>query len=274
MKTKMIRLFIVIFICFGSASRAEQVSDTSLDKLLDVSGLMAQMSEISGMILTGIEQSNRQGSEVPDAIMGHLYRAVDDAFAAEKILAAVRQELQKTMTESQVQSLLTWYDSEIGKRIVQAEVDASSPAAYLEMNRIGQSLFEDQQRVIIAQSIAQLAKSTDMVMDLQTNTAVAVYAAVAMAINPGEQVDLEAFRQQMSSREELMRDNVEQFVVLSLLYSYRDIDLASMNEYLQFLGSERSSAFIDSVNTGLSSGMNQAIANMAKLLYEGLSKQA
>jgi hypothetical protein len=267
-------LTLFFILSFGATTFATEVSDASLDKLMEVSGLREQMAEIPGMILTGVEQASSQGTEIPEAMLARLYRSIDESFAPEEVLLFVKQELKKSISEEQVAGLMQWYESETGKRIVKAEIDASSPAAYMEMNRIGKSLFENEQRVIMAQTIANQAKSTDLVMDLQLNTAIAVYAAVSMALMPGEKVDIEAFRQQMTSQDELMRDNIEQFVILTLLYSYKDIDPASMEKYLQFLGKEDTVQFNDSVNVGLSQGLNIAITKMAQSLYDSYKKQA
>ncbi len=267
-------LTLFLFLSVGASTFATEVSDASLDKLMEVSGLREQMAEIPGMILAGVEQSSNQGTEIPESMLARLYRSIDESFAPEEVLHFVKQELKKSITEEQLTGLLQWYESETGKRIVKAEIDASSPAAYMEMNRIGKSLFENEQRVIMAQTIATQAKSTDLVMELQLNTAIAVYAAITMALKPDEKVDLEAFRQQMTSQDELMRDNIEQFVILTLLYSYKDIDAASMEKYLQFLSKADTVQFNDSVNAGLIKGLNNAIAKMAQSLYDSYKNQA
>ncbi len=241
---------------------AEPVADEAVEKILALSGLPEQMAELSGMVLNGIEQSEARAATIQENVLAALYRAIDDAYTAENILAPVKAELKKNLNKTDADVLLQWYESELGRAITQAEIDASSPAAYMEMTRQGNALFEDESRVILAQSIAGLTQAVDMVMELQTNTGTAIYAAITQGQNPDQTVDLDGFRASLESQEEIMRDNVEQFVVLTLLYTYREFSLDDQKTYLGHLDKEETRRFNQAVLSGLETGMSQSIIQM------------
>lgn len=258
-------LLIVIFI--PGIVGAGEIAEDSFDKLMALSGLNKQMAEFPGVVRAGLEQAKRPGAPIADAEFGEVQRSIEDAFQPSGILSVIDMEIKNNISESEVKDLLTWYESDLGRKITKAEENASTPAAYQEMIEEAQSLLTDEKRVKLAGKIESLVNVTDMTMRLQENAGVAVFTAISTVMDPDRSVNnIEAFKAQMSAQEQQMRANIEEFVILSFVYSYKDIDMASIEKYVKFLERPNTRKFNDSVIKGMNYALNQSIGKMAESL--------
>ncbi len=251
---------------FTSIVLAEEISEGSLNKLQALSGLDKQVAEFPGMVRAGVEQARQQGSPIPDAEFNDVMSSIVSAFQPSVILSTVGMEIKNNISESEAKDLLTWYESDLGRRITKAEENASTPAAYQEMIKNAQILLADEKRVESAKKLDSLVNATGMAMQLQENAGVAVFTAISTVMNPGQSVNMEAFMAQMSAQEPQIRANIEQVVVLSFVYSYKDIDIASIEKYIIFLERPNTKKFNDSVIKGMKYAFNQSVEIMAKSL--------
>ncbi len=257
---------ILIMIFILSIVWAEEIAEDSLDKLMALSGLNKQIAEFPGLVQVGVEQARQQGSPISDAEFGEMQRSIESAFQPSEILSTIGIEIKNNISELEAKDLLAWYESDLGRMITKAEENASTPAAYQEMIKEAQSLLADEKRVKFAKKIDSLLNVTDMTMQLQENTGVAVFTAISTVMNPGQSVNIEAFKAQMSAQEQQMRANIEQLVIISLVYSYKDIDMASIEKYVKFFERPNTKKFNDSVIKGMKYAFNQSIDKMAKSL--------
>lgn len=257
---------LLIMILIPSMVWAGEITDDSLDKLMALSGLNKQIAEFPGMVRAGAEQTRQQGSPISDTEFGEVRRSMEAAFQPSEIISTIGIEIKNNISESEAKDLLAWYESDLGRMITKAEENASTPAAYQEMIKEAQSLLADEKRVKFAKKIDSILNATDMAMQLQENTAVAVFTAISTVMNPDQPVNTGAFKAQMSAQEQQMRSNIEQLVIVSFVYSYKDIDMASIKKYVKFLERSNTRKFNDSVIKGTKYALNQSIDKMAKSL--------
>jgi len=257
-------LLIMLFVT--SIVWAGDITDPSLEKLLALSGLNKQIAELPGLVLAGMEQARRQGFSISDAEFGEMQEPIKGAFRPSEILSTIGIEIKNNISESEAIDLLAWYESDLGRMITKAEENASTPAAYQEMIREAQTLLADEKRVNIAKHVDRLMNSTDMAMQVQEKTGIAVFSAVFTVMNPGQPINIEAFKDQMSAQEHQLRKNIEQLVILSLVYSYKDIDDAYIEKYIKFLERTNTKKFNESIINSMMNALNQSIDTMAKSL--------
>jgi hypothetical protein len=241
---------------------AGDIAKDSLDKLMSFSGLNKQVAQFPGMVWVGVEQARQQGSPIPDAEFVEIQRLIEGAFQPSEI----GKEIKNGISESEAKDLLDWYESGLGRRITKAEENASTPAAYQEMTKEAQSLLSDEKRVKFAKKIDSLVNATDMTMQLQEKIGVAVFTAISTVINPDQQVNIGPFEAQLSAQEQQVRANIEQLVIVSFVYCYKDIDMGSIEKYIKFLERSSTRKFNDSVIKGMNHALNQSIDKMAKSL--------
>ncbi len=81
---------------------------------------------------------------------------------------------------------------------------------------------------------------------------------------------MEAFSEQMEASKPQIREISEQYVTLSMAYTYQDMDAETMAEYQGFLARPAYQTLNTAVITGFSRGYKQIVAELAKDLAEVL----
>ena len=250
----------------SSAVVSAQISDKTIDKLISLSGLSKQLEQLPGTVRAGIMQARQQGMSIPDAQFTEMADIVSNSFAPPFMLKAIHSEIKSNVTASDSKQLIEWYESKIGKRITQTEENASTPDAYKKMLTEAKSLLANENQMAIARRVEKAINSVDMAMQMQENAGIAVYTAIVTAANPGKQVDVEPFRAQLTSQRQQIRARMEQLILLSLVYSYKDVDVDTMNKYIAFLESPKTQKF----NASVMKGMSEAIKLSTELMAQSL----
>ena len=81
----------LLIVLFSSASFAE-VSDKSIDKILDLSGLTVQVAQFPGLIKTGMSLAMQQGEPLPE--INTMLKMVDETVLVSEILQGIRASLK------------------------------------------------------------------------------------------------------------------------------------------------------------------------------------
>jgi len=261
-------LLVAVFFFVSSLSYAD-VSDESINKLLDLSGLTMQVDQFPDLIKAGMEQAKQQGTPIPDAEYSSMVNSVNESILPSEIIEGIRASLKKSINEKEVQKLLVWYESDLGKEITHAEESASTLKAYQEMMQSAQSLLANPERVEFANRLDVLLGVTDMTMGIQEHTGIAVYSAIMTAMQPDIPLNTEPFKAQMDAESAQTRAVVKQMVTISFVYSYKNIGTENLKKYEAFLNDVTTMKFnktiMDSMNRGIESSVSKWADVLAKI---------
>lgn len=276
MAFKQVCSFLVLVFLFVFSPLMASENSEAIDELMDKSGLTEQVASIPQSMKQGMSMAQDQSQAIPDPVFQAMLRSADGAFVAEDILQSLKEALTVSLTPAQVDELLEWYNSPLGVEITEAEKAASDGSAQEQMMGQAKKLLGDQQRVKFASRLDKLFGATDMVMDLQQYTSMAVFSAIVMAQQPDAAVDLSAFNEQITQQVEATRPMVEQGILLSLLYSYQGIEMDKLNAYEDFLQEPGTRQFngvvMDSLNRSLEQGIEEFARNLARLIDSNLQQ--
>ena len=253
-------LVFLISLSFLTLSQGASAAD-SLDKLMALSGLTKQVKEYPGVIKAGIHASYSKNPTMPYGSVQELMASADKAFVPGQILATTKKTLADTLSDDEVSELLTWYESDLGKKITREEEKASTPEAYEDMSINGHTLMGNQERVAMAKRLEDIINATDLSMALQEYTALAVYSALM----PGQAGNMEALKQNIVAQLAQARPQMEQNVLMSLVYSHRNLDLAELKKYQQFLAKPAAKKFNRAAMQGIKAGMEDSINDWVKV---------
>lgn len=263
--------FLLIILFFTSTLSYADISDESINKILDLSGLTMQVDQFPGLIKAGMEQAKQQGTPIPNAEYNSMVMSVDESILPSVIINKIRASLKKSINEEEAKQLLAWYESDLGKEITTAEESASTPEAYQKMMQSAQSLLENSERVAFAKRLDVLLGATDMAMNIQGYSGIAVYSAIMTAMQPDVPLNLEPIKAQIDAASAQTHAAVEQMVTLSFVYSYQNIEIDKLNTYEAFLNEPTTVKFntvtIESMNTGIELSISkwaEALALMFK----------
>lgn len=228
------------------------VSDTSMNKLLDLSGITKQVNQAPSYIKLGIDQFNAQSSgTMPASDYAEITSSFEKVFVPSEMLKEVRAALQKSINEKEAKKLLVWYESKLGKEITKAEEDASSAESYQDMQALAASLLADKNRVDFANRLDLLVGGTDSTFEHQKRSIITAYS-INMAVNqPDTPIDLQNINANIESQKDIMRAMIKEAVIISFLYSYRNISLDKLNKYENFLKKDTTLKFNNAVRDAL-----------------------
>lgn len=252
---------------------ASEISNASLHKLLVLSGIDEQSKEIPASVQANFERLRQQVKQQTAA--GNKPSLSDDdlkamehiavrAFDPEGFIRATATQVRRSVSEQDARAMLVWYDSRIGKKINKAEEDASTPEAYRKIVASARQLLADKPRVRFAREMDKLLHETDTMAELQENTTVAMAVAFWTARHPDQPAPIKAIKQKIEASLKQARPRIEQMTIISSVYTYRNIDMASLHKYLAFLKTPAAMRFDNSQIIGLEAGAGQAIGKLAR----------
>ena len=251
---------------------AAPLTENSLRQLMVLSGLNKQVAQIPGVIQAGVAQARQQGASIPDAEFIEVQKSIVDAFSTSEFLKTIGNEFKNNITEEDAKELLTWYKSNLGRKITQAEENASTAAEYQKMMKEAQSLLTKEKRLALAKEIDSLMDASGMTINIQEHAGVAVYTAISSAMNPGQPVNLKPYMDRMASQRQQMSANIKTLVLVSFIYNYKNIKIDNIKNYINFLKKPSTKRLNDSAIKGMVSGFNLSIDRMAKSLASTFKK--
>lgn len=101
---------------------------------------------------------------------------------------------------------------------------------------------------------------TDMAMKIQEYSVIATYSALMSALQPEQPLNIEAYKSHIALQLAQARPNIEQLVIASMVYSYKNIDLADLEKYKVFINDSQSSQFSKKVVDGMTIGLEKCIS--------------
>ena len=263
---------------FSGTAGAAGISDASMAKLLQLSGIhdmVAQFPNLLRMRMAQARQRDRFAHSQPsmsDAEYRELENTMLDAFKPAGILQAIGQAVRQSVSEADARQMLAWYGSDLGRKIDRAEQDSSTPAAMRDMAATAHRLLADKPRVLYAVKLDKLLHMTDMSMRFQVNAAVAMFVAFSTKKNAHRPANLKAFRKRIAAGLERQRPRIRRSVIVSTVYTYRNIDMKALEQYRAFLNSPPALRLNRALMRGMDAGMDQAIDRMSRAV-ESLFKQ-
>ena len=265
----------VILLSVSSFCYAE-VTDESLNKLLDLSGITKQVGQLPGAIKGVIQQARQQGTPIPDEDHKAMMITIDQSMLPSEMVAEIRAPLKESISEEEAKQLLVWYGSDLGKEITSAEIKASTAEAFQEMMQSAETLMQDLERLEYAMRIDMLLGLTNMTMDVNKQTSIATHSAIMTAMQPDIPLDLEPLKAKMKAERAQTREAIKGMVLLSLVYTYKDLEIDKLNKYEKFLKDPITTKFnkmgIKGMNRALSSSVlkfTQALITMLESKKQG-----
>lgn len=270
MKKNVLIVALLVATVLSAPAGASEISSASLNRLLVLSGIQDLVSQFPGMLRMKMEQARRMDrfDHGQSTMSDDDYRALEEtmvtAFKPAVILKAIGNAVKKSVSEQDAENMLAWCDTRLGKRLFKAEQDSNAPEAVQHMAASEKSLLAYKPRVIFAMKLDKLLHMTDMTTQFQVNARMAMVVAFSTRKHGHPPADLKALKQKIAKGMHKMRYRVRQSVIISTVYTYRDIDMKDLERYRAFLKSPAALRFNRALMSGMDSGMGQAINEMIR----------
>lgn len=253
----------LVLTLFAITSWAVPPTDDSIVELIVLSGLKEQTNMLAGGIALGVQQqAQASGKEAPQDLINSIHANVN----AQKMMDGQKLALRSALSQAEVDDLITWYQSDLGHRIARAEERASSPEAYQELVSVAPKLLANQELLSNVDQIVVAANMVDVQMKMQNSVLAASLVAVSNLINPDEPANADEIMAAIKAQEPQLRSAMEQTVLVSMAYAYKDFGARDLEAYAQALRSPTMKKFtrvgVDTLTDQLSEAMGDVFINL------------
>ena len=243
----------------GFAAAQTPVNVNRLDDLIVKSGMWKQIGQLEPMVQAGVDQAQVQANEnkLKDIELKALKKAIATAYAPPRMRADVRNFLESELAEADQKQVLTWLDSDTGKKInlleeqsgevtdrKKRDQESSAYAATLPKNRSDR-----------IQRFMQVVRASEAMASLIINNNLAIANGLAMTAPVHELISLEALSKQLELQRPQLIASMDKRLLAEYAYIYRTVTDAEIDAYIAFAetpsGRKYHAAFIAAIERAM-----------------------
>ena len=243
----------------GFAAAQTPVNVNRLDDLIVKSGMWKQIGQLEPMVQAGVDQAQVQANEnkLKDIELKALKKAIATAYAPARMRADARNFLESELAEADQKQVLTWLDSDTGKKInlleeqsgevtdrKKRDQESSAYAATLPKNRSDR-----------IQRFMQVVRASEGMASLIINNNLAIANGLAMTAPVQELINLEALSKQLESQRPQLIASMDKRLLAEYAYIYRTVTDAEIDAYIAFAetpsGRKYHAAFIAAIERAM-----------------------
>lgn len=232
-KSFIAKLLLIVFAC-GIMASAEAADPASINRLMEASGLAVQVPALvessRGLVLMALSEADIEPG-MRQTVQARVSRVLEPSAFVE----AVPSELERDLTAEDVEALLAWFESDVGRRLTAAEERATNVAAALDLMFRIDTLMQDTERVAFMREFTDSINGADGSVRQATYATLLTMAALWDIDHPGTPFNLPAIRVYLRGFQESVRAEMEEQTVISFVYTYREIDRVDLQLYKEFL---------------------------------------
>ncbi|QSP94707.1 DUF2059 domain-containing protein [Marinobacter salinisoli] len=253
----------------------QAVAAPSAQQVLTASPIDDIVAHYPAMMKQGIEDGLARVGQMPPMVTATIGQVVSHSFRDADIEQQIVANLENNLTPDQLASVHDWYKTPVARKIAEAEIAASAPSVWKEIQAQGPELskkYRNTERSRMFERYDRAARATESAVD--TTIAVQLGLATAMsAFSPGAMSQQE-LRQAIENQRSTLRGVVGQQVFDSYLYTYEDISTQEMSLYLDFLESAPGAAFSKTVTSSIQQAISEPIESVSSQMVRLLAPAA
>nr|WP_227497988.1 DUF2059 domain-containing protein [Marinobacter santoriniensis] len=249
---------------------------TTSRQVLEASPIDDIVAQYPAMMSRGIRQGLQRNDQVPPVVANAIGQVVSSSIRAEDIEQRILDDLDRSLSAEQLQSVKDWYETPQAGKLSRAEIAASAPSAWPTIQQQAPALnkrFKGTDRAKLFDRFDRASRATESAVD--TAVALQLSLASAMSALSGEPASDAQTRQRIESQRDRLKGIVGQQVYDSYLYTYQDFSNQELKLYLDFLESDAGSAFTRVVTRSIQQAITEPVDNMgaqiARFLNPALS---
>lgn len=236
MKTKLLGLIALLSIFCALLLGGNEIftfdpHSRAINNLMQLSGCEKQLSELGGILTTNI---NKELSHIPAEQKKKISNAIHQAFDSLTIKLQVHQRLYDSLNPEDIQQLLIWLESDLGKKITLQEELANTAQALAEFSDVAKRLEANTNRLALLKKLDFSANITQGSIDTATLAAIAITTGLTSS-KPTNQRLPQSHLQSIYKQLRLKASSSVSLQMNSLLlYTYRNINDTELQQYIDF----------------------------------------
>ncbi|GAB5477562.1 MAG: hypothetical protein Marn2KO_10290 [Marinobacter nauticus] len=253
-------VLVVAMLGVGSAQAAPDAAS-----VLEASPIDDIVEQYPAMLSQGIREGLKQRGQVPPMVADTVGYVVSSSFSADKIEQQIITDLQAQLTDEQLQAVSEWYRTPVARKISSAEIAASAPEAWPQIQASAPELnrkYKGTPKAEMFDRFDRAARATESAVD--TTIAVQLGLATAMSALSSESMHYEQLERRIENQRGMLRGVVGQQVYDSYLYTYDKVSAQELALYLEFLESPAGKQFSQVVTSSIQQAIMEPVESIGR----------
>lgn len=227
-------VLVALLLCLGAGARAEQGPTAGpLDALIQRSGLEDQLVHFEAAMQRGITEMHESEPGLKAADLSRMRKAVADAYAPSRLRPALRAELARTISRSEIDAALAWIDSPAGRKLEALEKKAATPEGLARLEAAARRGIPPlaPARAETLHALIEATRADELAATVLIETAVGIQEGFAAWAPDSSRSMVSQMRQGLESERERMAASLHEqsFVAFALVYAEAsDAELAAL----------------------------------------------
>ncbi|ERS10005.1 hypothetical protein Q673_14900 [Marinobacter sp. EN3] len=263
-------VLVVAMLGVGSAQAAPDAAS-----VLEASPIDDIVEQYPAMLSQGIREGLKQRGQVPPMVADTVGYVVSSSFSADKIEQQIITDLQAQLTDEQLQAVSEWYQTPVARKISSAEIAASAPEAWPQIQASAPELnrkYKGAPKAEMFDRFDRAARATESAVD--TTIAVQLGLATAMSALSSESMHYEQLERRIENQRGMLRGVVGQQVYDSYLYTYDKISAQELALYLDFLESPAGKQFSQVVTSSIQQAIMEPVESIGRQISRFMAPPA
>lgn len=259
----------------GGSAGAAKLQDPrvgQMEEIFFLSGLEAQLADFERGMDEGL-QGQMSALSTPRIEM--LRRAAARSFAADRLRDDVRHGLVDRYEARGAAGTLAWLRSPLGREITRMETRASRPEAMAELETYARGLTGEPpsaSRIALIDALIEATGGSEFGVDMALAAAHGV-ASAANATQPAAQRAPEAaIAAAIEAQRPAIERDLDAFIQISSLYTYRELSDAELSAYVDFARSDAGAWYHQAVVKELVRVIRQAAAGLGAVVAQEMGE--
>lgn len=255
-------------IVFGLLSRhpvqAALPGPAPVEQLMEISGITAQYGDIPEDISASLQQQRQEFAMLTDEDFNTLSATMLSIFNTPQILSSIRDEIDRTLTDKDIMQLMTWYNSDMGRKITRIEIDSSTQAAQRRMMALKELQLTKTKRVTFARRFDKMLNLSQFAAEYYEIQQEALMLALNQLMYPEQLVDPLDYKKQVARYRLEIREQAEEMIIVSVVYTYRKLSDKELEKYMEFNRQPYSVKLSEAVFNGALKAMRRMLEQLTQ----------
>ena len=224
--------------------RRKHAESPLISEFYEKSRMGESLDQIASMIISKFDEGLNKtdpSRRPPQEIVKGMRLLIAEAYSTEMLKTIILKEYESKMSPDEIRALIDWYESPLGMKCKDLSLAASTPRAQAEMEAYVFKLRQNPvapERLKIAREIDAAGKYTESVVSLALGVQLANAAGATAFMPPDKQTSLARITEEMDQQRPKLEVMMHPVVIGSMLYTYRSLSDAELEEYAAFETSE------------------------------------
>ena len=249
--------------------------------LLQALYIKSDLDQFAVQVSTGIQDGFKHGlsthtrlKQMPQSTITKLRAAMKTAFAPDRFKNQIRMAFRQKLRGEEIEEVLAWLGSAIGRKIAQLEAAAARPEHYDDLQQFQlqvQAARPLPKRLNRIRDLEAASKATEISVDVALKSQLTVAMVLVAHLPKGKEPTTKALMTAIEKfNRELIEETMERETHFFFLYTYHSLSTPELDRYIAFASSPTGVRYYDAIasgiNTALTKGCDQWRGMIATIL--------